>query len=131
MKGDRNKTLSVEQYLNKIRPYLKHINILKTSDTRKIHLTITINFISLKDNEEECAMYPKSDNTEIMINVEADEVFKSPKIELFKSPKIELFKSPKNRHQNNLESTKGSDFVFHYVHLLYYKCHKSKSWWII
>ena len=120
MKGDRNKTLSVEQYLNKIRPYLKHIiNILKTSDTRKIHLTITINFISLKDNEEECAMYSKSDNTETMINVEADEVM------------IELFKSPKNRHQNNLESTKGSDFVFDYVHLLYYKCHKSKSWWII
>ena len=101
MKGDRNKTLSVEQYLNKIRPYLKHINILKTSDTRKIHLTITINFISLKDNEEECAMYSKSDNTEIMINVEADEV------------KKELFDSLKNRYQYNLESMKGSKFVIY------------------
>ena len=28
-----------------------------------------------------------------------------------------------NRDQNNLESMKG-DFVFHYVHLLYYKCHE-------
>ena len=35
--GDRNKTLSVEEYLNKIRPYLKDIiNNLKKSDTWKI-----------------------------------------------------------------------------------------------
>ena len=32
--GDRNKTLSVEEYLNNIRPYLKDIiNDLKKSDT--------------------------------------------------------------------------------------------------
>ena len=32
--SDKNKTLSVEEYLNKIRPYLKEIiNNLKTSDT--------------------------------------------------------------------------------------------------
>ena len=39
----------------------------------------------------------------------------------------QLFKSLKNRYQNNLESMKGSEFVFDYVHLLYYKCHKRKS----
>ena len=34
---DRNKTLSVEKYLNKIRPYLKDIiNNLKKSETWKI-----------------------------------------------------------------------------------------------
>ena len=33
-KGDRNKTLSVEKYLNKIKPYLKYItNNFKKSDT--------------------------------------------------------------------------------------------------
>ena len=37
---------------------------------------------------------------------------------------IELFDSLKNRYQNNLESMKGSEFVFDYVQLLYYKCHK-------
>ena len=57
-------------------------------------------------------MYSKSDNTEIMINVEADEV------------KKERFDSLKNRYQYNLESMKGSKFVFDYVHLLYYKCHE-------
>ena len=42
----------------------------------------------------------------IMINNEADEVMK------------ELFGSIKNRYQNNLESMKGSEFVFDYVYLL-------------
>ena len=50
---DRNKTLSVEEYLNKIRPYLKDIiNNLKKSDTWKIQLTIANNFISSIDNDE-------------------------------------------------------------------------------
>ena len=41
--SDRNKTLSVEEYLNNIRPYLKDIiNNLKKSDTWKIQLTIEI-----------------------------------------------------------------------------------------
>ena len=40
--GERNKTLSVEEYLIKIRPYLKDIiNNLKKSDAWKIQLTIT------------------------------------------------------------------------------------------
>ena len=54
-------------------------------------------------------------NIEIIINDEADEAIK------------ELFDSLKNRYQNNLESMKGSEFVFDYVHLLYYKCHKINS----
>ena len=57
-------------------------------------------------------MHSKRNNIEIMTNYEADEVIK------------ELFDSFKNRYQNNLESMKGSKFVFDYVHFLYYKCHK-------
>ena len=40
--GDRNKTVSVEKYLNKIRPYLKDINNLKKLVTRKFQLPIVI-----------------------------------------------------------------------------------------
>ena len=113
-KGDRNKALSVEKYLTKIRPYLQdNINDLKKSDTQKIQLTIAINFISSIDNGEEHVVHSKIDNIEIMINDEADEVIKK------------LFKPLKNRYQNSLESMKGSEFVFNYVHLLYYKCHKT------
>ena len=57
-------------------------------------------------------MHSKGDNIEVMMNNEADEVIK------------ELFDSLKNRYQNNLETRKCSEFVFNYVHLLYYKCHK-------
>ena len=56
-------------------------------------------------------MHAKSDNIETMTNDETDEVIK------------ELFKSLKFRYQNNLELMKGTEFVFDYVHLLYYKCH--------
>ena len=58
-------------------------------------------------------MHSKSNNIEITINDEADEVIK------------ELLDSLKNRCQNNLESITGSEFVFDYVQLLYYKCHKT------
>ena len=52
--GDRNKNLSVEEYLNKIRPYLKDIiNNLKKSDTWKIQLAIANNFIFSIDNDDE------------------------------------------------------------------------------
>ena len=40
----------------------------------KIQLPVAINFISSIDNDEECAMHSKSDNIEIIINDEANEV---------------------------------------------------------
>ena len=49
---NRNKTLSVEEYLNKIRPYLKNIiNNLKKSDTWKSKLTTANNFTPSIDND--------------------------------------------------------------------------------
>ena len=54
-------------------------------------------------------MHSKSDNIEITINDEADEVIK------------ELFNSLQKRYQNDLELMKGSEFVFNYFHLLYHK----------
>ena len=67
---DRNKKLSVEEYLDKIRPYLKNIiNDIKNPDSWKIQLTITINFIfPTDDNDEERVKHSKPDNIEIMIS---------------------------------------------------------------
>ena len=39
---------------------------LQNSDTRKIHLTIAINFIPSKDVDEERLMHAKSENVELM-----------------------------------------------------------------
>ena len=90
------------------------ISDLKKSDTWKIQLTIISNFISSKDdNDEEHEIHSKGDNIVIIMNDEADEFIK------------ELFQSCRKRYQNKLEeSLKDSEFLFDYVHLLYYKCHK-------
>ena len=54
---DRNKTLSVQEYLIETRTYLKYIIIdLKKSDTWNVQLTVVINFISSEDNDEESVM---------------------------------------------------------------------------
>ena len=57
-------------------------------------------------------MHSKSDNIEIMISDETDEIIEK------------LFNSLKNRYQNSLQLMRGSEFVFDYIHLSYYKCHK-------
>ena len=83
---------------NKIRPYLKDIiKNHKISDTWKIQLRIASNFISSTDNNEKHVMHSKIDNIKIIINDEEN----------------------KNRYQNNLESMKGSQFLFNYVHLFH------------
>ena len=88
-KGDR-KTLSVEEYLNKIKSYLEDIiNELKHSDTWKIQLTVTINFIFSKDdNDEVSEKDSKSDSIEITMNDEADKVIEK----LFESLKKKISK---------------------------------------
>ena len=61
--GYKNRNLSLEEYLNKIEPYLRSIIIdLQNSDTWKIQLTIAINFIFSKDAEEERLMHSDSYN---------------------------------------------------------------------
>ena len=66
--GDKNKNLSVKEYLNEIKPYLRDVIInLQKSGTWNIQLTITIDFISSKDADEEQVMHSKSDNIEFMI----------------------------------------------------------------
>ena len=104
----KNKSLSVEEYLNKIRSYLKNINNLKKSNTWKILLAIENNFIYSTDND---VLHSKGGYIEIMINDEADVM-------------ENVFESLKRRYQNNLELMRCSEFVFDFVHLLYYKCHK-------
>ena len=73
--SDRNKNVSVKEYLNVIKPYLKDMIIdLQISDMWKIQLTIAINFISSKDVDEQCVMHSKSENIEVMLYDDAYEV---------------------------------------------------------
>ena len=60
-------------------PYLTDIiNDLRKFETWKIQLTIIINLISSKDNnDEERVMHSKCDNIEPMISDETDEIIKN------------------------------------------------------
>ena len=67
--------LSTEEYLNEIRPYLNDImNNHKIQGELKIQLTTTINFMSSKNSNETRTMHSKSNNTEILIGNETDEI---------------------------------------------------------
>ena len=112
-KGD--KILTVKEYLGLIEPYLANmINNYKSKSEWKIQLTAEINFTSLKpDSDETRIMHTKSDNTEIMIGSDTNEVIK------------ELFKSFLQGYQKGLqEKMRGSDFEFDGIHLLYYDFNK-------
>ena len=64
------------------------INNLKKGDTWKLQLKIANKSTSFIDNDEERVMHSKSDNIEIMINYEADEVIKNFLIQLKSDTKI-------------------------------------------
>ena len=50
--GDEDKNISIKEYLDEIRPYLNDIiNDNKNKDEWKIQITMSLNFISLKDSD--------------------------------------------------------------------------------
>ena len=73
-----------------------------------------VNFISSKkDSDETRIMHPTSDNIEIMMGSETEEIIK------------EIFKSLQQRYQKGLEeSMDGNHFFFDGVNALYYKLNK-------
>ena len=74
---------------------------------------MSINFIS-KDSDETCNMLTKSDNIEIIMDSETDNIIK------------ELFESLLQKYQEGLEeSMRGSNFYFDSVDLLYYHLQKT------
>ena len=80
--SDRNRNLSLDQYLNKIKPYLTNIIAdLQNYVAQKTQLTIAINFISLKDAEEKRVMHSRSDNIKFTshnnVSEVADQLFDS------------------------------------------------------
>ena len=131
-KGNKNKILTINEYHDMTRPYLTDIinnhktqgewkihsgNTItqyKTQGEWKIHLTMAINFISSKeDSDETRTMRTKSDNIEIMMGSEIDEIIK------------ELFKFLLLRYKKGLgESMRGSEFIFDCVDALYSNLNK-------
>ena len=79
----------------------------------KIQINMHVNFISSTDSRETRTTYVQSDNEEIRLGNEKDDIIK------------ELFKSFLNNYQKEETiSRKGSDFIFESVDLLSYSVHK-------
>ena len=75
-----------------IRPCLNYIiNDHKTQGEWKIQLTMLINIISSEDFDETCTMHTKSDNIEIMLGSETEEIVE------------ELLESLLQKYQEGLE----------------------------
>ena len=114
-RSEGNDSLSFEEYLNLIKPYLNDlINTYKNKGEWKIQLTAQINFISLRPSSDETRiMHTRSVNEEFMDGSNIDEVIKV------------LFKSLLQKYQENLqEKMKDSDFTFDGINYLYYDLNK-------
>ena len=110
-KGDKGKNLSIKEYLNIIKPYLSDIRndhttrglvryhsgnktwVEETSSEWKIQLTMAINFISSKDSDKARTTHTRSNNVEIMMGSETDEIIE------------DLFESFLQKYQDRLEES--------------------------
>ena len=112
--GYRDRSISIARYLNNIREHLeKLIEDKKKSGEWKIQLIVKINFISSRNFIESRDMYSKSDNFEIMMGFNTNEIIGN------------LFNSILRRYQGGLQvSMRGSEFLFDYVESLNYVFHK-------
>ena len=112
-KGD--KTLTLKEYLALIEKYLrKLINYYKNKGEWKVQLTAEINFISLKPGSDETRiMHTRSDNIEIMVGDDNDDVTE------------ELFNSFLQKYEENLQNKmRGLELEFDGVNFLYYDFNK-------
>ena len=130
-KGDKNKNLSLKEYLYTTIPHLRDmINDHKTPMELKVHsrdeiinnktqfgewkiqLTMQICFISSRDSGETRTMRTKSDNIKIMMGSETYDIINELNDSLFQ------------RYQELKKSMRGSEFIIDSVDLLYYHLHK-------
>ena len=115
-KGD--KILTLKEYLALIENYLRElINYYKNKGEWKVQLISEINFISLKPGSDETRiMHTRSDNIEIMIGDDKDDIIE------------ELFKSFLQKYEENLQNKmRGSDFEFDGVNFLCYDFNEISS----
>ena len=80
-RGDKDKKLSVKQYLYKIMPYLSdlindHKTIRNNSNEWKIQINMHVNFVSSNDTGEIRTIFVWSDNEEIRSGNETDDIIK-------------------------------------------------------
>ena len=118
-RGDKDKKFSVKQYLYKIMPYLSDLinenkAIENNSNEWKIQRNMHVSSVSSNDTGEIRTIFVWSDNEEIRLGNETDDIVKG------------LLNSFLNNYQKEeIVLRNGSDFVFESVDLLSYHIHKT------
>ena len=110
-RSEGNDSLSFEEYLNLIKPYLNDlINNKKDEGEWKLQLSAEISFVSQKpDSDEKRVMYIRSICEELMIGSETEEITEK------------LIVSLLQKYQDNLQNKmKGSGLIFNGVNYLFY-----------
>ena len=113
-KGDKEKRLSVKQYLKNITSHLYDL----INDHRiarrvwKIQISMRVNSISSEGTGETRTIYVWSDNVSIMRGSDTVDIIR------------EIFRSFLRNYQEELKIIKGSDLVFESVELMDYKLHR-------
>ena len=118
-RGDKDKKLSVKQYLYKIMPYLSDLinenkAIENNSNEWKIQINMHVNFVSSKDTREIHTIFVWSDNEEIRLGNKTDDIIKRL---------IDYFLN--NYQKDEIILRNGSNFVLESVDLLSYHIHKT------
>ena len=105
---DKDAKLSIDEYLDSIRPYLRNmIDNHKAGGERKIQLVMRIIFVSFIDANDTLGKHTKSDNTKIMRGIDTSDAIN------------ELFKSSFKTYQEGLETKmKGRSYTYKCVDLL-------------
>ena len=113
-RGDKDAKLSLNEYFDKIKSYLKDmIHDYKSKGEWKIQIIMRIIFVSFIDKNETQVRHTKSDNVEIMNVTDTSDAIN------------ELVDSFMKRYQEGLETKmKGSSYIFERIDLLEYHFHK-------
>ena len=117
IRGNRDKKLSVKQYLTKIMPHLTDlINGKKNNDNeQKIQLSMDINFMCVTDKEKTRTFHEKSDNEDIRLGNDTSNII---------NKLYEYFLSNYQKEEQILRN--GSNFVFESVDVLGIHFHNIK-----
>ena len=118
-RGDKDKKLLIEQYLDMIKPCLSDlINENKVIENNfnewKVQINMRVNFVSSNDTGEIRAKFVLSDNEEIRLGNQTEDIVKT------------LINSFLNNYQKEeIILRNGNNFLFESVNLLYYHIHKT------
>ena len=117
IRGNRDKKLSVKQYLTKIMPHLTDLmNGKKNKDNeQKIQLSMGVNFMCVTDKEKTRTFHVKSDNEDIRLGNDTSNII---------NKLYEYFLSNYQKEEQILRN--GSNFVFESVDVLGIHFHNIK-----